>query len=255
MFRRPVSMSAMALGLALTVGLRAAAQAPASARSAACGPAARDPAAHARCARRARPAAASRRRRPGTAAVPGAPASAGLAGGAGARQGAVRRLVQRLPRRRRARRPARRAEPAPLAAGPRRQGRRADHPGGAERTARSAADAAAAGGRRGDQGDCRLAPRPAGAGHEPGRPAARARDRAEHPRRGRQGGRGVLRDAVRELPLRDRRSPGHRHARAEPDGAAEPLGLRWREQGTRPGQSRRPLRAEAGDRHRHAGLR
>ena len=32
---------------------------------------------------------------------------------------------------------------------------------------------------------------------------------------------------------RDRRSAGHRHARAEPDGAAEPLGLRRREQGTR----------------------
>ena len=145
MFRRPVSMSVLALGLALTVGLRAAAQAPA--RPPSRPPASRPPTRRrttARGARRARAAAASGRWFPGTAAVPGASAAAGLAGGARARQGAVRRLVQRLPRRRRARRSARRAEPAPLAAGPQRQGRRADHPGREERPAR-AADAAAAG--------------------------------------------------------------------------------------------------------------
>ena len=41
--------------------------------------------------------------------------------------------------------------------------------------------------RRGHQGDRRLPPQPAGAGHQPGRPAARSGDRAEHPGRRRQG--------------------------------------------------------------------
>ena len=109
-----------------------------------------------------------------------------------ARPRRLRRLVRRVPRRRRARRPARRAEPAALAARAQRQGRRADLAGRQERPAGHAdgADAVA-------DADIKaiaafvhdLQAQGSNQGGPPPGPAGRA----QHPRRRRQGRRGVLR--------------------------------------------------------------